>query len=93
MGDTVKELPRFFSTEDVRKILKIGNKACLELFHREDFPCERVGKSYRIAEENFNEYFKTRRVHKWKKEDLNMQHLNLQIQYYVFKKLKEKLLL
>ena len=59
MGDTVKELPRFFSTEDVRKILKIGNKACLELFHREDFPCERVGKSYRIAEENFNEYFKT----------------------------------
>ena len=29
MGDTVKELPRFFSTEDVRKILKIGNKACL----------------------------------------------------------------
>ena len=50
MGDTVKELPRFFSTEDVRKILKIGNKACLELFHREDFPCERVGKSYRIAE-------------------------------------------
>ena len=67
MGDTVKELPRFFSTEDVRKILKIGNKTCLELFHREDFPCERVGKSYRIAEENFNEYFKTRRVHKWKK--------------------------
>lgn len=27
-----------------------------------------------------------------KKEDLNMRHLNLQIQYYVFKKLKEKLL-
>ena len=64
MGDTVKELPRFFSTEDVRKILKIGNKACLELFHREDFPCKRVGKSYRIAEESINEYFKTRRVHK-----------------------------
>ena len=34
MGDTVKEFPRFFTTEDVRKILKIGNKACLELFHR-----------------------------------------------------------
>lgn len=28
-----------------------------------------------------------------KSEDLNMRHLNLQIQYYVFKKLKEKLLL
>ena len=45
-------------------MLEIGNKACLELFHREDFPCERVGKSYRIAEESFNEYFKTRRVYK-----------------------------
>ena len=64
MGDTVKNLPRFFSTEDVRKILKIGNKACLELFHREDFPCERFGRGYRIAEESFYEYFKTRRVYK-----------------------------
>ena len=64
MGDTVKELPRFFTTSDVRKILKIGNKACLELFHRKDFPCERVGKSFKISEENFKEYFKTRRVFK-----------------------------
>lgn len=76
MGDTVKELPRFFSTEDVRKILKIGNKACLELFHREDFHCERVGKSYRIAEENFNEYFKTR---------LSLQNKKRRFKYATFK--------
>ena len=62
MGDTVKELPRFFSTEDVRKILKIGNKACLELFHREDFPCIKIGKSFLIAVSAFNEYVSTRRV-------------------------------
>lgn len=60
MGETIQLL----TTADVRKLLKIGNKTCLELFHREDFHCERVGKSYRIAEENFNEYFKTRRVYK-----------------------------
>ena len=62
MGDTVKELPRFFSTEDVRKILKIGNKACLELFHREDFPCQKFGRAYKITEENLKEYLKTRHV-------------------------------
>ena len=55
---------KFYKTEDVRRILGIGDKKCLELFHREDFPCERVGKGYRIAEESFNEYFKTRRVYK-----------------------------
>ena len=60
----MEEEIKFYKTEDVRRILGIGDKKCLELFHREDFPCERVGKSYRIAEENFNEYFKTRRVHK-----------------------------
>lgn len=64
MGDNIQNYPRFFSTADVRKILGIGNKSCLELFHREDFPCERVGKGYRIAEKNFNEYFKIRRVYK-----------------------------
>ena len=58
----LKEL--FLTPSDICKILKIGRKKCLALFHREDFPCERVGKSYRIAEENFNEYFKTTRVYK-----------------------------
>ena len=42
--------------------LKIGNKACLELFHREDFPCIKIGKSFLIAVSAFNEYVSTRRV-------------------------------
>ena len=44
------------------KILKRGNKACLELFHKKDFPCMKIGRAFGITEENFVEYFKTRRV-------------------------------
>ena len=46
---------QFYTTADVRKILGIGNKTCLDLFHRSDFPCIKVGKS-------FNEYVSSRRV-------------------------------
>lgn len=60
--EAVNSYPIFYTTEDVRKILKIGNKACLELFHRADFPCVKIGRAYKVSEENFKEYFKTRRV-------------------------------
>lgn len=62
MEETVKDLPRFFTTKDVRKMLGIGNKACLELFHRKDFPCQKFGRAYKITEENLKEYLKTRHV-------------------------------
>ena len=58
MGETIQLL----TTADVRKLLKIGNKACLELFHREDFPCIKIGKSFLISVSAFNEYVSTRRV-------------------------------
>ena len=48
MGETIQLL----TTADVRKLLKIGNKTCLELFHREDFPCQKFGRAYKITEEN-----------------------------------------
>lgn len=53
---------KFYTTADVRRILQIGNKTCLDLFHRSDFPCIKVGKSFRIAVKAFNEYVSTRRV-------------------------------
>ena len=53
---------KFYKTEDVRIILGIGDKKCLELFHREDFPCIKIGKSFLIAVNAFNEYVSTRRV-------------------------------
>lgn len=30
---------KFYTTADVRRILGIGNKTCLDLFHHSDFPC------------------------------------------------------
>ena len=59
MQDTEIE---FYTTSDVRRILGIGNKTCLDLFHRSDFPCVKIGKSFKITQENFNEYVSTRRV-------------------------------
>ena len=62
MGDNIQSYCNFLTTSDVMKILGIGNKACLELFHKKDLPCEKVGRAFKISEENFREYFKTRRV-------------------------------
>lgn len=53
---------KFYTTADVRRILGIGNKTCLELFHRADFPCVKIGKSFKIAVSAFDEYMSTRRV-------------------------------
>ena len=39
----------FYTTADIRKILGIGNKTCLDLFHRADFPCVKIGKSFKIT--------------------------------------------
>ena len=51
----INTYPRFYTTADVMKILKIGNRACLDLFHRSDFPCVKVGRAFKISEENFRE--------------------------------------
>ena len=53
---------KFYTTADVRRILGIGNKTCLDLFHRSDFSCIKVGKSFKGAVSSFNEYVSTRRV-------------------------------
>lgn len=58
----INAYPKFYTTADVMKILKIGNRACLDLFHMADFPCVKVGRAFKISEENFREYFSTRRV-------------------------------
>ena len=40
---------KFYTTADVRRILGIGNKTCLDLFHHSDFPCIKVGKSFKVC--------------------------------------------
>ena len=52
----------FYSTADVRRIMGIGNRTCLDLFHRADFPCVKIGKSLKVAKDAFNQYVSTRRV-------------------------------
>ncbi len=59
MTNTVAD---FMTTKDVREKLKLGNKACLDLFHRADFPCVKFGKSFLVSVDSFNEYMSTRRV-------------------------------
>ena len=62
MKNEIQDEPKFYTTADVRRILGVGDKTCLELFHRQDFPCIKIGKAFKISVENFNEYFKVRRV-------------------------------
>lgn len=59
MANTVAD---FMTTKDVRKTLKLGNKACLALFHRADFPCVKFGKSFLVSVDAFNKYMSKRRV-------------------------------
>lgn len=44
MGETIQLL----TTADVRKLLKIGNKTYLELFHRKDFPCQNLEEPIKL---------------------------------------------
>lgn len=52
----------FLETKDIREALKIGNKTCLDLFHQEDFPSKKIGKSWLVMEEAFIEYFKNQKI-------------------------------
>ena len=48
---------KFYSTADVRRILGIGNKTCLELFHRKDFPCIKFERRIVINKPKMIEWF------------------------------------
>ena len=69
MESNVQTICNFLTTSDVMKILGIGNKTCLELFHRKDFPCQKFGRAYKITEENLREYLKKRHVNNEEDED------------------------
>ena len=52
----------FLETKDIRQALKIGNKTCLELFHKKDFPAKKIGKSWLVMEQSFKDYFKSNEI-------------------------------
>lgn len=47
----------FLETKDIRQALNIGNKTCLDLFHKKDFPAKKIGKSWLVMEQSFKDYF------------------------------------
>ena len=48
----------FLETKDIKKALQIGNKTCLDLFNKKDFPGKKIGKSWLVMEDAFKDYFK-----------------------------------
>ena len=47
----------FLETKDIRQALNIGNKTCLDLYHKKDFPAKKIGKSWLVMEQSFKDYF------------------------------------
>lgn len=50
------------STKDVRKLLKLGNQKCLELFHSPDFPSVKIGRSFFVKKSALEEYLNHRHI-------------------------------
>ena len=69
----------FLETKDIKKALQIGNKTCLDLFNKKDFPGKKIGKSWLVMEKLLRIILNFSKIQIYKKqEDLNMRHLNLQ---------------
>ncbi len=49
------------NTEDVRKVLKIGKRKCLDLFHSKEFPSIQIGKTLLVKEDSFNDFLSKKR--------------------------------
>jgi len=46
-----ENLPCVLTVRDVRSILRLGQNATYELFHREDFPAIKVGRVFRVSKD------------------------------------------
>lgn len=49
----------YLSEKQVQEALQLSEKQTRALFLLEDFPCFRIGRSYRIAEDKLQEFFVT----------------------------------
>lgn len=50
------ELPLFFNTESLSKVLGISSTTAYELMHREDFPSIKIGNRLIVSKEKFIEW-------------------------------------
>ncbi len=55
----VLSCPKVLRVKDVQEILQIGQVAAYRLIHSGEFPVIRVGRSYRIPEEEFYLWMRT----------------------------------
>jgi len=55
----VLSYPKVLRVKDVQEILQIGQVAAYRLIHSGEFPVIRVGRSYRIPEEEFYLWMRT----------------------------------
>ena len=55
----VLSCPKVLKVKDVQSILQIGQVAAYRLIHSGEFPVIRVGRSYRIPEEEFYLWMRT----------------------------------
>ena len=47
--------------KDVQKIMRLGKNKTMETFHRDDFPCYRIGSNFYILEEDFIDWLKNQK--------------------------------
>lgn len=61
----------FLTIEEVQQILRIGKNSAYDLCKREDFPCVKIGRSYRVPKKEFEEWL-SKQMQPWplRKEDL-----------------------
>ncbi len=53
---------RMLGTTEVCKLLHIGKKKCLELFHSADFPSVKFGRKFLIKEDCLDKYLSEKRM-------------------------------
>lgn len=51
-----------YSREDVCKLLNLGTKKSLQLFHKDDFPAIKIGRSWWVEETALLEYIQNRHI-------------------------------
>ena len=62
----------FLETKDIRQALRIGNKTCLELFHKKIFQRKKLVNHGSLWNRHLKIIFKIMKLQMIKKEDLNM---------------------
>ena len=53
---------KLYSTDDVCRLLRIGKKKCLTLFHSAEFPSIKIGRKFWIKRDCLDQYLSQKRI-------------------------------